>query len=125
MAAPEEEETRTVGNVDVVLVRNDVDDAADGAKRSERRDERVDAQARDHETVEKTYDKAGSGSEEGRCNRAGTGVAERDCGDHSAEAEHGSDRDVDSACEDHQRLAEGYDTDRRGLLQDVDAVGER
>ena len=120
----EHEKARVVGDVDVVLVGDDVDDAAHHAEHGERRDEGVDPQPRDDHAVDQADYEAREGSKRHGDERARAEVADRHRRDHAAEAEHGADRDVDAAGQDHQRLTERHDADRRGLLKDVDAVGD-
>ena len=64
---------------------------------------------------------AGGGGDQ----RARAGISHDHGRDHAAQAEHGSDRDIDAASEDHQGLADRHDADSRRLLQDIESVGDR
>ena len=125
MAAAEKEEGVELGEAHVVLVRDDVDDAPDTAEGREGGDERIDAQRADHESVHEPDQQAGQDAQQSREERPRPVIAQGEAGGHAPQADHGADRYVDAAAQDHQRLPDGHDPHGGHLTQHAEGVVSR
>ena len=98
--------------------------ALDDQPGAERRDERVDAELRDHEAVAEPDDDAERDDGEDARDHVGVLAVHHLGGDQRAEADHVRDREVERAGEDDDGLAGRDDAERDGALQHVHDVAD-
>ena len=115
MAAPERKEGRAVGDIDVVLVGEDIDEPTADIERRERRDECIDAEAGDDRAVDEADDETGEHARGGGDNGLAPGFRMTIAATMPPRPSTRSNRDIDPASEDHQGLADRHDAYNRRL----------